>query len=75
MSDPSNKNSLLHYLFANFSTIMELAVEICQELLKLSDTIQAGTTGDQRSKHALPMNQLNRKGLSPVDLAIEMKQN
>ena len=43
---------------------MELCVELCQELLK------------QAERHpSLKLNELNKTSLTPIDLAIEVKQN
>ena len=58
------KNSILHIIFQNFSTNMELNVELCQELLKF---------GERGGPSQFNINHVNKLGLSPLDMAIEFK--
>lgn len=60
------RNTLLHHLFFNFSVNMESSVELCQELFKLEEQ-----EGDQVVK----LNDINKFGLSPLDVAVDQKQN
>lgn len=61
----SQRNTLLHFLFQNFHANMEQSVEFCQELFSLSD----------KCRVALRINEPNCKGMTPLDQAIELKQN
>lgn len=62
-----NKNTLMHHLFANFSSNMELSVELCQELLK------QGERGAKTNPPSviLSLNETNKQGLTPIDIATE----
>ena len=62
------KNTLIHHLFQNFSSNMEMSVEVCQELLKIGERM--GESGG-----AIKLNEPNKNGQTPIDLAIEIKQN
>ena len=61
-----NRNSLLHHLFMNFSTNMEQNVELCQQLLKQNEL---------QPKGVLRLSEINKQGATPIDLAIDLKQN
>jgi len=62
------KNSLFHHLFSGFAQSMELSVELCQEILKFGERFMTEMGG-------IKLNETNRQGETPVDLAIEIKQN
>jgi ankyrin repeat protein len=66
-----NRNTLMHYLFQNFSANMEWSVELCEELLKLGER---GARKDPPSI-ILKLNETNKQGMTPIDLATEVKQN
>eukprot|EP00347_Sterkiella_histriomuscorum_P016750 403351997 len=66
-----HKNTLMHYIFANFSDNMALSVELCQELLKYLEIGQKYIPQNV----TLKLNEVNKQGMTPFDLAIESKQN
>lgn len=66
-----NNSTLMHHLFMNFSQNMELSVELCQELLKQLERGQKTITPNV----LLSLNEVNKQGLTPLDLATEQKQN
>ncbi|CDW85630.1 leucine rich repeat protein [Stylonychia lemnae] len=66
-----NSLSIMHYLFMNFSTNMELSVELCQEILKQFERGQKNIPQSVK----LGLNDQNKQGMTPFDLAVEVKQN